>query len=40
MHLSPDVVDGTIQLLERGRAPQADGDIVETAGSAERKVSG
>jgi integrase len=40
MHLSPDAVDGTIQLLERGRAPQADGDIVETAGSAERKVSG
>jgi integrase len=40
MHLSPSVVDGTIQLLERGRTPQPDGDIVETAGSPERKVSG
>jgi integrase len=40
MHLSPDVVDGTIRLLERGQPALPDGDMLETGTGPARNVNG
>jgi len=40
MHLSPNAVDTTIRLLERGRPMLPSGDIVETGTAGKEKVAG